>query len=75
MQTYKPGDTIVLPHYDTAGGPSRKRVWKVSAVYLGATHQESVYELSTVDLSPTDFGPMMLVPCIMLESHPGVVRV
>ena len=75
MQNFKPGDTITLPNYESNGGPAIKRVWKVSAVYLGGSHQESVYELSTIDRIPTDMGPIMLIPCILLESHSGVLRV
>ena len=72
---FNPGDVITLPHYETAGGPMRKRVWKVGAVYLGATHQENVYALQTLDIENTDFGPMMLVLGQILESHPHILRV
>jgi len=60
------GDVIRLPHYELAGGPERKRVWRVVGVHLGATYQEGTYELVPLDYSP---NKQIQVPCIMLDSH------
>jgi hypothetical protein len=47
------------------------RVWKVTAVELGAVGQESAYELRALDV--TDNGTLR-VPCIMLEAMTGLER-
>lgn len=62
------GDTIRMPHYPTAGG---FRVWKITGVHLGATRQESTYELIPLDASE---NKPINVPCIILETHPGIER-
>lgn len=71
-QRFNVGDVIRMPHYDTAGGPSLNRVWKVHGVHLGATHQEGTYHLVPLDYEKNE---PIHVPCVMLESHPFVERV
>ena len=71
-QTFNVGDVIRMPHYDLAGGPHRKRVWKVVGQHLGGTNQEGTYALHPLDY--TDNEPIN-VPCVMLETHPGIERV
>ena len=66
---FKPGDTIRMPHYETAGG---FRVWNVQGVHLGGEWQEGTYQLVPVDVH--DNEPIH-VPCIILETHPGIERV
>lgn len=62
-------DTIRMRHYPTTGG---YRVWKVEAVLLGATYQESTYRLRPLDI---DDHETIQVPCLMLETHPGIEKV
>lgn len=66
---YNVGDTLRMKHYPTAGG---YRVWKVYGVHLGATRQEGTYHLIPVDVSDNE---AIHVPCLMLETHPGIERV
>ena len=65
---YVVGDTIRMKHYPTAGG---FRFWKVVGVHRGATKQEGTYALLPLDVSE---NKQINVPCVMLESHPGVER-
>jgi hypothetical protein len=67
-KTFVVGDTIRMPHYATAGG---FRVWKVIGQYLGGTRQEGTYALQPLDV--VDNQPIQ-VPCIILETHPGIER-
>jgi hypothetical protein len=71
-QTFTVGDVIRMPHYDTAGGPHRKRVWKVVGQHLGATWQEGTYALRPLDYLHNE---AIHVPCVMLETHPKIERV
>jgi hypothetical protein len=59
---WKTGDIIRVPAY--GGG---YRVWRVSAVLLGGTSQESVIELETLDRIASEEG-RLLVPIEILES-------
>lgn len=63
------GDTIRLPHYKTAGG---FRVWQIIGCFLGNTYQEGVYELLSVDVAPRPKSEKLLVPCIILDTHPAL---
>ncbi len=63
------GDIIRVPNYDTCKG---YRVWKVVGVYLGGLKQEGTYELFPLDVSE---NKPIQVPCIILETHPGIKRV
>ena len=65
---FKPGDTLRMPHYETAGG---FRVWKVTGVYHGAERQEGTYHLIPVDMHENE---TIQVPCIILETHPEIER-
>ena len=65
----KTGDTIRMPHYETAGG---FRVWKIVGTHLGGLDQESTFELVVLD---DDENEKIQVPCIMLELHPLIQRV
>lgn len=67
--SFKVGDIIRMPHYETSGG---FRVWAVHGVHLGGTYQESTYRLTPLDVTENE---MIHVPCIMLETHPSVERV
>lgn len=66
---YKVGDTITMPHYETK--PGRNRVWKIVRVALGGNGQEGTYSLEPLDMMR---GEPIEVPCIMLETHPGIQR-
>ncbi len=66
---FQVGDALRMNNYPTAGG---FRVWKVTGQHLGATHQESTYALKPLDVSENE---PIHVPCLMLETHPGVERV
>jgi hypothetical protein len=48
------------------------RVWRVAGVYLGATQQESVIELETLDQERNTEGKM-LVPVELLEAAMGAI--
>lgn len=60
------GDTLRMPHYETAGG---FRVWMVEGVHLGGEKQEGTYHLKTVDMKENS---EIHVPCIILETHPEI---
>lgn len=64
----KTGDTIRMPHYETAGG---FRVWKIIGTHLGGTDQESTFELAVLD---ADENKTIQVPCVVLELHPLIQR-
>lgn len=66
---FQTGDVIRMNHYPTCGG---FRCWKIIGVHLGATNQEGTYELIPLDV--TGNKPVQ-VPCIMLETHPGICLV
>ncbi len=66
-RSFKPGDTLRIPHYATAGG---FRVWMVEAVYHGAEKQEGTYHLKSLDINASDRE--IQVPCIILETHPEI---
>ena len=66
---YTVGDVIRMPNYKTKGG---YRVWKIIGCYLGGENQEGSYELYPLDMN---CGENIQVPCIILESHPNIVRV
>jgi|GEM_PF-6187016 len=55
------------------------RVWKVTAVVLGGLGVEDHYQLMPLDLLPggddTTGNHQSLVPCWMLETHPGIEKV
>ena len=68
-QSFKVGDVIRLPRYKTSTG---YRVWQIIGCYVGAEGQEGSYELYPLDM---DCGENIQVPCIILESHPNIVRV
>lgn len=65
-RTFDVGDTLRMPHYETAGG---FRVWAVEGVHLGGEKQEGTYHLKTVDIKENS---EIHVPCIILETHPEV---
>jgi hypothetical protein len=65
-RTFKPGDTLRMPHYATAGG---FRVWTVQGVHLGGEKQEGTYHLRVVDMKD---NLEIHVPCIILETHPEI---
>jgi len=69
VQRFSVGDVIRIPHYKTAGG---FRCWKVVGVHLGGTKQEGTYALYPLDVLTNE---NVHVPCIILETHPGIVRV
>ena len=69
IQTFKVGDIIRMPRYETSSG---YRVWKVIGCYLGSVGQEGSYELYPIDMN---CGETIQVPCIILESHPNIIRV
>lgn len=66
VQRFSVGDIVRIPHYKTAGG---FRVWKVTARKLGATYQEGTYSLKPLDVNE---NASVEVPCIILETHPGI---
>ena len=70
FQLFTIGDVVRLRHYDTTP-EGRYRVWRVVGVYLGATEQESTYQLECLDVAE---NKPIQVPCLILESHPDVVR-
>lgn len=59
------GQIIRVPRGPTETGGFR--VWRVVAVYLGATNQESVAEIETLDLTTNTEGRMR-VPIDILEN-------
>lgn len=59
---WTPGDLIRVPAY--SGG---FRVWRVVGVFLGATNQEGVVEIETLDRSRCSQG-RMCVPCELLDA-------
>ena len=61
-RNFKPGDTLRMPHYETAGG---FRVWMVEGVNLGGEKQEGTYHLKTVDMKENS---EIHIPCIILET-------
>jgi hypothetical protein len=65
-RTFKPGDTLRMSHYATAGG---FRVWTVQGVHLGGEKQEGTYHLRVVDMKD---NAEIHVPCIILETHPEI---
>jgi hypothetical protein len=65
-RSFSTGDTLRMPHYETAGG---YRVWKVEGVHLGGEKQEGTYHLKTVDIKD---NAEIHVPCIILETHPSI---
>jgi len=69
IRHFVPGDVVRMKHYPTTGG---YRVWKVEAVLLGATYQESTYRMRPLDVAEND---TIHVPCIMLDLHPCIERV
>lgn len=66
--SFKVGDVLRLPHYETSGG---FRVWQVVGVHLGGTYQEGSYRLIPLDVHDNE---SLHVPCIMLETHPALER-
>lgn len=64
--SYSVGDTLRMPHYETAGG---FRVWKVVGVHLGGEKQEGTYHLRPLDIKD---NAEIHVPCIVLETHPEI---
>jgi len=64
------GDVIRMPGYQTQ--PGRFRCWKVVGVYLGGTNQEGSYELYPLDILR---NKIINVPCLILETHPHIVKV
>lgn len=62
---FRPGD--ILRVYAYSGG---FRVWRVTGVYYGAQHQESVVELETLDRAENTQG-RMIVPVELLASSLG----
>ena len=68
LQRFAVGDVIRMPNYPTCGG---FRCWKVVGEHLGGEAQEGTYELVPLDV--WDNKPVQ-VPCVMLETHPGLVR-
>lgn len=71
MQKFNVGDTIRHPHYETVG-KGAFRVWKITGVHLGATHQEGTYAMIPLEVEANE---PIHVPCLLLESHPGIERV
>lgn len=69
IQKFTVGDVIRMQHYPTCGG---FRCWKIIGQYLGGVKQEGTYELFPLDVNGNE--PIQ-VPCLMLETHPGIVRV
>ena len=68
-QKFTVGDIIRMPNYGTVGG---YRCWKIIGPYLGNVKQEGTYELYPLDVN---CGENVQVPCIILETHPHIVRV
>lgn len=66
MQNWKVGDIIRAQAH--SGG---YRVWRVIGVFLGATHQESVVELETLDRTKNTEG-RIIVPVEMMDNAVGV---
>ena len=72
---YTVGDIVRLKANNMVHG---FRVWKVNAVCLGGVGQESNYQLSPLDKTQGGDDAATrdcLVPCWMLETHPGIERV
>jgi hypothetical protein len=69
MQQFTVGDVIRMEHYATCGG---YRCWKIVGMHLGGEKQEGTYELEPLDVYGNE---LIHVPCLMLESHPGIYRV
>lgn len=72
---YTVGDIVRLKANNMVRG---FRVWKVNAVCLGGVGQESNYQLSPLDKTQGGDDTATrdcLVPCWMLETHPGIERV
>jgi hypothetical protein len=69
IQRFTVGDVIRMPHYPTCGG---FRCWKVIGEHLGGVKQEGTYELLPLDVVGNE---AVHVPCLMLETHPEIVRV
>ena len=69
MQRFRIGDVIRIPHYPTCGG---FRCWKVMAETLGGVKQEGTYNLQCIDVHENE---TIQVPCIILETHPGIQRI
>lgn len=65
-RSYSVGETLRMPHYETAGG---FRVWKVVGVHLGGEKQEGTYHLRPLDIKD---NAEIHVPCIVLETHPEI---
>lgn len=59
------GEIIRVPAH--SGG---FRVWRVAGVFLGATHQESVIELETLDRTKNTEG-RMCIPVELLDASLG----
>lgn len=70
---YPVGKLLRLPRGSEQGG---FRVWQVMAVCLGGTGQEDHYELAPLDLAmgnnPEGKTRKSLVPCWILDTHPGL---
>ena len=73
---YTVGDIVRLKANDMVRG---FRVWKVNAVCLGGVGQESNYQLAPLDKTQGGDDTVAkrdcLVPCWLLETHPGIERV
>lgn len=69
LERYKVGDVVRMANYPTSTG---FRCWKIIGEYLGGEKQEGSYELLPLEVHG---NRTINVPCIMLETHQGIVRV
>jgi len=69
IQIFSTGDTIRMHHYPICDG---FRCWKIIGVHLGKVKQESTYELLPLDVFE---NKTIQVPYLILETHPGIVKI
>ena len=63
MRALSVGNVVRMPNYELAGG---YRAWVVVGCHLGASKQESTYQLKAIDMSE---NKVINVPCLILETH------
>lgn len=63
MRSFSVGDVVRMPNYELAGG---YRAWVVVGCHLGASKQESTYQLKVIDMSE---NKIIHVPCLIMETH------
>jgi len=68
---FRPGDILRMANFASRGG---YRLWRVVEVALGGLNQESVYRLQALDKGEYADDHPIYVPCLILETCPGIER-